>query len=211
MKHVCWLTFMVMGCCVAMAQPGRGTPDSVIEPLHSFSEGASLFTNFSAVTRELNRVYLQWDVDSAEDGDYFIVERSTDGLHFETISVMRRSAGTTHYESTDLAPPNGIDYYRVKYAGQKGRTLFSKTMQLSLSGDVDFKFYPNPVDKLLIIRTEHAIEMQVIDAVGGIRLSKRLQSGIQVVNISFLERGVYILRVADKESNRVVSNQLIKN
>jgi hypothetical protein len=95
--------------------------------------------------------------------------------------------------------------------GQGGRVLYSKTLQLSLSGDIDFKFYPNPVDKLFIIRTEHIIDIQVVDANGATRLSKRLQPGIQVVNISSLERGVYILRVADKESNRIVSNQLLKN
>ncbi|MDP4253469.1 MAG: T9SS type A sorting domain-containing protein, partial [Bacteroidota bacterium] len=75
----------------------------------------------------------------------------------------------------------------------------------------DFKFYPNPADKLLIIRTEHVVDIQVIDAIGSIRLAARLQPGIQVVNLSGLEKGVYILRVADKESNRIVSNQLLKN
>jgi hypothetical protein len=84
-------------------------------------------------------------------------------------------------------------------------------MQLSLSGVVDFKFYPNPVDKLFIVRTEHTIDLQVIDAAGVVRVSKRLQAGIQVVNVSSLEKGVYVLRVTDKESNRAVSHQLLKN
>src|ERR1700754_1837882 len=122
MKHLCWLTFMVIGCRVAMAQPGRGTPDSVLEPQQTTSQATSFFAGFSAVTREPNKVYLQWDVDSAEDGDYFIVERSTDGTHYETISALRKAAGIAHYESTDMAPPNGIDFYRIKYSGQKGRT-----------------------------------------------------------------------------------------
>jgi hypothetical protein len=84
-------------------------------------------------------------------------------------------------------------------------------MQLSLSGAVDFKFYPNPVDKLFIVRTEHAIDLEIIDAAGVVRLSKRLQAGIQVVNASSLEKGVYVLRVTDKESNRAVSHQMVKN
>jgi len=154
---------------------------------------------------------LQWDVDSTEDGDYFIIERATDGEHFETIGALRKAGNNDHYELTDLAPPNGTDHYRIKYTGQSGKQFYTRAIQLSLSGDVDFKFYPNPVDKLFIIRTEHSVEIQVIDAIGSIRFSKRLQPGIQVINASSLERGVYILRVADKESNRVVSNQLLKN
>lgn len=154
---------------------------------------------------------LQWDVDSPEEGDYFIIERGVDGIHYETIGVLRRTRNSSHYESTDMAPPNGSDFYRIKYTAQEGHTRYSKVQQLSTSGEIDFKFYPNPVDKVFIIRTEHMIDIQVVDAIGVTRLSKRLQPGIQVINISALERGVYILRVADKESNRIVSNQLLKN
>jgi len=150
-------------------------------------------------------------VDSITEGDYFIIERATDGNHFETIGAIRREGYSDHYESTDGAPPNGTDLYRIKYTGPDGHAVYSKAMPVSLSGAVDFKFYPNPADKLLIIRTEHPVDIQVIDAIGSIRLAKRLQPGIQVINISSLEKGVYVLRVADKESNRIVSNQLLKN
>lgn len=161
--------------------------------------------------RELNKVWLQWDVDSAEAGDYFIVERSTDGVHFENIGSLQKEGNLNHYELNDLAPPNGSDLYRIKYLGMGGKAVYSKAIALSLSADIAFKFYPNPVDKLFIIRSEHAVDVQVIDAAGIIRLSKRVQPGVQVINISFLEKGLYVLRVADKESNRIVSHQLLKN
>jgi hypothetical protein len=213
MKKIFWLTSLAITCCCAgRAQQGHDAPDSTTGQPPVLPVGRSaVLANFSATVRELNKVWLQWDVDSAEDGDYLVIERGTDGSHYETIGALRNSGSQAHYELTDMAPPNGIDFYRVKYMGRGGRVLYSKTLQLSLSGDIDFKFYPNPVDKLFIIRTEHLIDIQVVDANGATRLSKRLQPGIQVVNISSLERGVYILRVADKESNRIVSNQLLKN
>ena len=77
--------------------------------------------------------------------------------------------------------------------------------------DVDFKFYPNPTDKLLIIRTGHAIDVQILDASGASRLTRQIQAGIQIINVSSLEKGNYVLKVADRESNRVVSEQLVKN
>jgi hypothetical protein len=214
MKKHFWLTTFVFCCCLTVRaqQSGETTNSSGDSSRQVTTENSGCaFINFSAVVRDLNKVWLQWDVDSAEDGDYFVIQRSTDGVSFETIGALRKAGNMNHYELMDLAPPNGNDLYRIKYTGQSGRSGYSKQVQLSLSGDVDFKFYPNPVDKLLIIRTEHTIDIQIVDAVGTIRLNKRLQPGIQVVNASALEHGVYILRVADKESNRIVSNQLVKN
>jgi hypothetical protein len=217
MKKIFWLTSLAIACCcTGWAQQGHDVPDSTVGRQSGQASVSGVgrngvLANFSATVKELNKVSLQWDVDSAEDGDYLVIERGTDGSNYETIGALRKSGSQAHYELTDLAPPNGIDFYRVKCMGQGGRVSYSKTLQLSLSGDVDFKFYPNPVDKLFIIRTEHMIDIQVVDANGATRLSKRLQPGIQVVNISSLEKGVYILRVADKESNRIVSNQLLKN
>ena len=212
MKKCFGLTTLVFCCCLTVRsqQPGEATDSSNVKQTNPQINNKG-FTNFTAAVREYNKVWLQWDVDSVEDGDYFVIQRSTDGVIFETIGALRKTGNNNHYELTDLAPPNGIDLYRIKYTGQNGDPLYSKQVQLSLSGDVDFKFYPNPVDKLLIIRTEHTVEIQIVDALGSIRLNKRLQPGIQVINASSLERGVYILRVADKESNRIVSNQLLKN
>jgi hypothetical protein len=194
MKKLSWLILLVVFC----ARIGR-------------AQQAGLFTDFTATPNGSNGVLLKWETDSAADGDYFVIERSPDETHYETIGVMKVAEGTDHYEIMDGAAPNGSDYYRIKYTPRTGTPVYSKTMQLSLSGAVDFKFYPNPVDKLFIVRTEHTIDLQVIDAAGVVRLSKRLQAGIQVVNVSSLEKGVYVLRVTDKESNRAVSHQLLKN
>ncbi|HXB06457.1 MAG TPA: T9SS type A sorting domain-containing protein [Puia sp.] len=168
--------------------------------------------NFTAEVKEATRVvWLKWDADSAADGDYFIVERGQDNAHYETIGALRSTGIKGHYELSDQAPPNGSDYYRIKYMGHSDSAVYSKTMELVLSGDVDFKFYPNPVDKVFIVRTEHSIDLQVFDPAGNLRISKRLQPGIQVVSAASLESGVYVLRVTDKESNRAISQQLVKN
>lgn len=203
-------------CCILLALTcsficqAQQTPDSATGS-RILTGGQPSFLNFTAVVRESNKVSLQWDVDSAVEGDYFVVERSSDGSHYETVGALRSTGIKDRYELTDIAPPNGSNFYRIKYTGQSTNVSYSKAVSLSLSGDVDFRFYPNPIDKLFIVQTQHSIDLQVLDANGSIRLSKRLQPGIQVVNASSLERGVYILRVTDKESNRAISQQLLKN
>jgi hypothetical protein len=208
-KLTCILPVALLCGRITYAQQPVPIPQQPM-PAAADSLGAP-FVSFTATAKEANKVALEWDIDSTEDGNYFVIERSPDEIHFETIGIVRASSGTLHYETTDGAAPNGSDFYRIKYTARTGTPVYTKTMQLSLSGAVDFKFYPNPVDKLFIVRTEHNIDLQVIDAAGAVRLSKRLQAGIQVVNVSTLEKGVYILRVTDKESNRAISHQLLKN
>jgi hypothetical protein len=202
MMLVCWYP------CHAQLDPllsDSGSDNHSLEGVHP------PFANFTAVIRESNKVWLQWRVDSIIDGEYFVVERSQDGIHYETIGALLSNNGKMHYELADQAPPNGSDFYRVRYTDRSGGTVYSKPLELTLSGDFDFKFYPNPVDKLFIVRTDRVVDIQILDQAGTVRLSKRLQSGLQVVNASLLERGVYVLRVTDKESNRAVSRQLVKN
>ena len=214
MKNLACLILLTTVCCAVSdaQQSGPVIPDSASDSSGGLRAGIrSLFVNFTATPGAANKVVLHWDTDSAADGDYFIIERSPDESHFETIGVVSAAAGNDHYDLTDGAAPNGSDFYRIKYTARTGTPVYSKTMQLSLSGVVDFKFYPNPVDKLFIVRTEHTIDLQIIDAAGSVRLSKRLQPGIQVINVSSLEKGVYVLRVTDKESNRAISHPLVKN
>ncbi len=210
MKELFWVILLAFFCRdIAWAQQASEITDSLTSLRQD--GGDTVFVNFSGLVKEYNKVWLQWNVGSVEEGDYFIIERATDGDRYETIGVLRETGNNNYYELTDIAPPDGTDSYRIKYTIQKGRVFYSKRIQVSLSGAVSFKCYPNPVDKLFIIRTEHRVEIQVIDAGRVQRLSKHLQPGIQVINISSLERGAYILRVADKESNRITSNQLLKN
>ncbi|HTR30336.1 MAG TPA: T9SS type A sorting domain-containing protein [Puia sp.] len=219
MQKLTSVVLLLLFCAYSgRAQQANQVSDSTLADsvARSRTGGGALFIDFTAASNESNRVLLKWDIDPSANVDpsaagYFVIERSPDETHYETIGVVRIAAGTDHYEVTDGAAPNGSDFYRVKYAARTGAMVYSKTMQLSLSGTVDFKFYPNPVDKLFIVRTEHTIDLQVIDAAGAVRVSKRLQPGIQVVNVSSLEKGVYVLRVTDKESNRAVSHQLVKN
>jgi hypothetical protein len=210
MKKLTCLLLVVFGVLVCHAQQSPETPDSS-GSRHLVQAGERLFVHFSAEIQESSKVILKWEIDSATDGEYFIVERSTEGGPFETVGAQVSNSGKLHYELMDQAPPNGTDLYRIRYTRQGGVSLYSKSAELSMSGEVDFKFYPNPVDKLFIVRTEHSIELDVLDPSGAVRISKRLQPGIQVVNAAGLERGVYILRVTDKESNRAISRQLVKN
>ena len=125
--------------------------------------------------------------------------------------MLKQSIEAARYELVDSAPPNGVNSYRIKYIHNEGNFTYSKSAQVSLTMDNDFKFYPNPADKVLIVRTGHTIDIQVIDAMGVIKLDKEIQPGLQIINVSMLEKGNYVLRISGKDNNRVISEHFLKN
>jgi hypothetical protein len=75
----------------------------------------------------------------------------------------------------------------------------------------EFRFYPNPVDKLLIIRSAHPLSVKVTDVNGAIWFTQEVEAGMQIINVSVLQKGNYILNATDKTTNTVISEQLVKN
>jgi Secretion system C-terminal sorting domain len=199
----------ILWSLVSLAQQGPDTGN--LQQRSNPLQRNPLFTDFTCAVRNSNAVVMEWKADYLNEGDYFIVERSRDGSQFETLSAQLIVDTLGSYRLNDNSPFNGTDFYRIKWLGKSGEFIYSKSLQVSFSADVDFKFYPNPADKLLIIRTGHIIEVDIMDAFGTIRINKQLQPGLQIINLSSLERGSYVLKMTDKESNRVVSEQLVKN
>jgi hypothetical protein len=78
-------------------------------------------------------------------------------------------------------------------------------------GVTAFKFYPNPVDNILIIRSEDALDVQILDATGKPKISLNQIQGLQTINVSTLEKGIYLLRVTNKKTTLVTQEKLIKN
>ena len=208
MKRLFWLT-LTMGffCLASVAQQAN---DSASNQLPAQVSHPPLFSDFSYSIKDVNKVLLQWTIDSSANNDYFIVEHGKDTVHFETLGILKRSDGVTQYELIDNNALSGFNYYRIKCMDSIGLFVYSKILQAS-TGKADFKFYPNPVDKLLIIETEHFSELQIISSSGLVLINKPLQSGVQIVNLSSLDKGDYILRAIDKMNNKVILEHLLKN
>jgi hypothetical protein len=191
-----------------LAQQTYNIPAASIQ---SFLDEDSLFPGFTCTVKEDNHVELQWGRNALLKGDYFVIERSNDGTHFETVGVLKIEDSSASYRIVDNPLAAGSDFYRIKCSREEGGFYYSKVLQANLSTESDFKFYPNPADKMLIIRTEHDIQLQIIDTKGQVRLNEEISPGIHITNVSALEKGSYVLKLLDKQSNRAVSEQLLKN
>jgi hypothetical protein len=211
--HFMQRLFLLASILIFWIHPAIAQELSIDQPaiIQSLPVEDSLFPGFSCIVRDNNKVDLRWKKNSALQADYFVIERSYDGTHYETVGVLKTGDTATQYRLTDNPTINGPDFYRIKCSNEAGGYWYSKVLEASLSAETDFKFYPNPADKMLIIRTAHDIVLQIVDTKGLVRLNEKVSPGIQVINVSSLEKGPYILKLTDKQSNRVVSEQLLKN
>jgi hypothetical protein len=207
-----WLALVAAMCCTAGICQTSDDQSKRGGSTYSVVNEIPVFSSFT-VEAGNNAAILKWSVRDIKAGDYYIVEKSLDGLHFETMSAISSNSYVQdpNFSITDNAVGNGIVYYRIRLAGEQGRLIYSKTVSASLNLLSDFRFYPNPVDKLLIIRTNHPVLVQVMDAYGIVWFSQDVEAGMQIINVSTLQKGSYILKATNRETSSILSGQLIKN
>ena len=96
------------------------------------------------------------------------------------------------------------------YSLQYERVL-NKTVSVAVAGYIDCKFYPNPVDHILIVRSDTPIDVTISDANGKVRVTENRVRGLHTINVSSLEKGIYLIRFSNKLINVISQEKLIKN
>ncbi|RZS71864.1 putative secreted protein (Por secretion system target) [Pseudobacter ginsenosidimutans] len=202
--------FLVLGGVVVLQ--GQTVPASDERSLLAEGDDSSVqVTNLAAIVKERTKVLLNWRLARIEGAAFVAVERSVNGRDFEMVALLKQPVSGDWYEWVDDSPGKGRNAYRIKHAGKSGVDQHSLIASTLIAGDISFKFYPNPVDNILIIRSEHASDVQIIDARGVIRLSQSGFHGLQTLNVSSLEKGVYILRVNNRVTGTISQEKLLKN
>ena len=200
---VCLLVTVLSAFSQTMSIDNFNAPDSV--------DSISIVSDFTSIVKDNNRVLLSWRVNDAVASEFFSVERSLNGKDFEIIAVIRLSKSNPKYEYTDESPANGKSVYRIRCGSKQGAQLYSSPVTVQIVGPAAFKFYPNPVDNILIIRSEDPLEVQKLDASGNSKIALSKVQGLQTINVTTLEKGIYLLRVTNKLTNLVSQEKLIKN
>ncbi|MHA4843026.1 T9SS type A sorting domain-containing protein [Flavitalea antarctica] len=168
-------------------------------------------TDLVHIIKENTRVILNWRLADSSITDFFSIERSCNSKEFEVVAVIKMAQVSQWFEWIDESPAKGKNIYRIKCSAKDNRQFYSKPINVQIAGDISFKFYPNPVDNILIIRSDNPLDVQIIDGTGKMRLSQGNLQGLQTINVSTLEKGIYILRLNNRLANTIVQERLIKN
>lgn len=161
------------------------------------------------IVRDNSKVMLSWKVTTDRNG-FFSIERSCNGKEFETIAVLKQTSGPLKMDWVDEQPVRGKNQYRIGCSTADGKLIYSGVVTAQVSGNISFRFYPNPADNVLIVRSEQAVDLTIVDGNGKMRISQNQLAGLQMLNISSLEQGVYILHIYNRQLNTHTQEKLVK-
>lgn len=176
--------------------------------------------SFTASLTNKKKVLLEWITASETNNDYFTIERTKEGITYETVGKMNgadNSSMTLYYSMLDENPYLGISYYRLKQTDYDGKFEYSPLVAVNIEGLEIVIIYPNPANTELeyLISSSEAddVEVLIIDA-GGKRVLKnteKINKGLtkKRLNIANLSSGNYILQIAT-HNNKITQKQFLK-
>jgi hypothetical protein len=121
--------------------------------------------DFSAKKKD-TEVVLSWTTASELNNDYFIVERSIDGEHFEAIGKINGAGNSSKqlsYELIDVAPKLGVNYYRLKQVDFDGAYSYADVRSINFIGENDVQIFPNPAYRSSKVSINSSSTIQGID------------------------------------------------
>ncbi|MEJ8842381.1 T9SS type A sorting domain-containing protein [Lacibacter sp. H375] len=159
-------------------------------------------SGFSAMARKTD-VAINWMVSNNNEQDEFILERSRDGIRFETLKVVPAKVilFTASYAEEDRQPFNGWNYYRLRAVDKMGRERISRVVKIWFGSEQQIRISPNPASEKIMVSFAEPSSISQIELVN---ISGQVLQCIQTiqfnneVNISHLQAGMYYLRISGK-------------
>ncbi|WP_255157650.1 T9SS type A sorting domain-containing protein [Ferruginibacter sp. HRS2-29] len=142
---------------------------------------------------------LQWQTATEANSRHFEIERSADGVNFETLGTVAANGSSNSiksYSFVDTKPLRGVNYYRLKQADMDNNFEFSKVITVKNSTGVSIAVYPNPLSDQLFLNglDDKNITYRITNTLG-----QTVQQGTtglsNRIGITNLHKGVYYIQV----------------
>gem|GEM_PF-715579 len=151
-------------------------------------------------------VWLEWTTASEKNTSYFELERSFDGVTFETIGTVLAAGNSNsviNYRLPDNNAAGGKAYYRLKQFDLDGKYSISEVIIVNCSSQGGISFYPNPatetIDLQINFPVHTAVNLYIYDALGQVVMQKTSQcnagNNVLELNIRQLPPAIYTLIV----------------
>lgn len=154
-------------------------------------------------------VDITWATKSEYQIDYFVVEKSKDGITWDSLTRIEskgNGVGRKEYSAKDLNPvPNGFTYYRLNWISKNGNREYSDIAAIALDDPSSngILVYPNPTKDLIWIENyydKQELNIELFNSLGQKLLDKTEdivdKSSIDLSNYS---AGFYYLFINGKK------------
>jgi hypothetical protein len=157
--------------------------------------------NFAAV-KNSSAVDLDWQTATEINNDYFVAEKSKNGVDFTTVGIVDgagNSESTLSYQTTDYSPYNGISYYRLKQVDYDGTSSYSEIVAVE-TDEAEVEIYPNPTQgsfKINVSNAKQFYSIDITDVEGRLVYKSSGNSDNPITEISGLPKGIYVVLILD--------------
>jgi Secretion system C-terminal sorting domain len=178
--------------------------------------------NFRA-TKKQQSIELQWKTASEQNANRFIVEKSTDGIHFKAmaeVTAVGNSKEAQTYNQLDKNPSQGDNYYRLLLKDNDGssRHIGNIVKVNFLDANSVVSIYPNPVSDALTVQTSQTeaanLQLRIMDISG--QLIQTIEYNVEqgnnskILDVHTLRAGTYLLQVVDENQAQVSISRFVK-
>lgn len=113
--------------------------------------------SFKAEAINNDYIQLDWATASEINNDFFTIERSIDGQHWQEVNKIvgaGNSSSILSYSEVDNNPYDGVSYYRLKQTDFDGQFEYSQIISVNIQQLVNsqVEIYPNPATNQFIIK-----------------------------------------------------------
>jgi hypothetical protein len=154
--------------------------------------------------------HITWQTASEVNSDHFIVERSSDALHFipiDRISAAGTSLQLLSYELLDHQAPQGLSYYRLRMVDRDGSLEYSHIVTAWRSVG-RLLVYPDPALDILRWQGPTAARIEVLDALGQVVINTTTNG--EELSVTGLDAGTYTLRFWSGDGTMIGTARFVK-
>ncbi len=158
-----------------------------------------------------NEALLEWITASEINNDYFTIERSTDGITFESIAFIKGAGNSSSSKSYNFIDDNlndGINYYRLKQTDFDGKYSYSNIIMIATNKNEELTIHPNPAGEYIQLGFNNSIEgettINIFDARGRLVFNKIIlpnsAKNNAIIETSDFIAGIYFVTITNNKS-----------
>jgi hypothetical protein len=155
-------------------------------------------------------VQVTWTTASEINNDYFIVERSENGVDFEPIHFQNGAGNSNqvlNYEFIDQQALSGVSYYRLKQVDYNGDFTYSEIKQVEFIQELELKVFPNPSNGVVNIEVQQHGLLSLYSVSGQLVMQVENYESVLRLDLAHLPKGVYSMVYASDD--QIVNKKLI--